>query len=148
MLEKVQSLLKRHSSKLLDLKNLSTGLFAIIVVLVSWSGAKVIQTNYELQREISGMQQANDVQKLGNTNLKLQNRFLNTNEFLELSAREHFNKGLPGETLVLVPRSTALAHAAPAVKQTKTVKPADSRPWYERNFNAWLDFLFHREDNG
>jgi len=130
---------------LFELRSIGQLVFGIIVVLVSWSGVKVIQSNYELQKQISAMQQENDVQSLENTNLRLKNQYLNTDQYLELSAREHFSKAAPGETLLIVPDSVALAHSVPVATPVTIKAPADTRPWYERNFNAWLDFLFHRE---
>jgi len=38
--------------------------FTVIVLLISWSGVKSIQTNYGLQKQISKLQQENDVAKL------------------------------------------------------------------------------------
>lgn len=135
-----------------DVRNIGMAVFAAIALLVTWSGINVVQSNYDLQKQISGMQQENEVKKLENENLKLQNQYLNTNEYLELAARRHFNKALPGEKLLVVPKSVALAHTIdfvlpkaemPAAQQRN--KPAGSGPWYERNFNSWLEFLLHRQ---
>jgi hypothetical protein len=63
-------------------------------------------------------------------------------------ARKQFNKALPGEKLLIVPTSVALAHTIePLPIEDKTPQEIvdDSGPWYERNFNAWLDFLFKQQ---
>lgn len=139
-------------SSLSDVRNLGIIAFGVIALLVTWSSVKVVQTNYDLQKQLSAMQQQNDVQQLANNNLKLENQYLNTNEYLELAARRHFNKAAPGETLVIVPKSVALAHSVdlPAPKDSTTaadeaIKASGSS--LQRNFNAWLDFLFHRESD-
>ncbi len=95
------------------------------------------------------MQQKNDVQTLANNNLKLKNQYLNTNEYLELAARRHFNKAAPGEKLVIVPKEVALAHTVdvprpPSAKETITETAKANGSAAQRNFNAWIDFLFHR----
>ncbi len=130
-----------------DVRFLGFMVFGVMVLLASWSGVSVIETNYELQKQIAQLDQQNQVQQLTNTNLKLQNEYYNTDTFLELTARKQFGKGAPGEKLLLVPKSVALAHA----KQLPEEKPAapatqpTDQPGYQKNFNAWMDFIFHRE---
>ncbi len=147
MFEKIKS--HKTTKTLADVRTLGMIAFGILALLVTWSSVNVVETNYGLQKQISKMQQENDVAKLENTNLKLKNEYLNTNEYLELSARRHFNKALPGETLVVVPRSVALSYtielpkpASASLAKTETSKESGNA--LERNFNAWLDFLFHR----
>jgi cell division protein FtsB len=148
MLDKIKNPLQNQNwRQSMNLRHLSTAGFALIAILITWSGVKVIGTNYDLQKQISKMQQENEVQQLENNNLKLQNEYLNADQYLELSAREHFDKAAPGETLVIVPNSVALKHTVdlPKTAATATKTTESAQPWYERNFNAWLDFFFHRE---
>lgn len=135
-----------------DVRNLGMIVFGIIALLVTWSSIKVVQTNYGLQKQLSAMQQQNDVQQLANNNLKLKNQYFKTDQYLELSARRHFNKAAPGETLVIVPKAVALSHTIDAPKPatlTDSVLLTDkaSGSSVQRNFNAWLDFLFHRQSD-
>jgi cell division protein FtsB len=125
-----------------------TGLiaFGVVVLLVSWSGVKAIGTNYNLQKQIVTLQQQNDIQSLVNTNTQLQNEYYNTNQYLELSARQSFGLALPGETELIVPSSVALTYTTPLPKSTmSTTIPASSQPFYSRDFQAWVDFFFHRK---
>lgn len=123
--------------------------FAVIALLVTWSGIKVVQTNYDLQKQISALQQENEVSRLANANLALQNEFLETDQYLELVARRQFNKASPGEKLLIVPKSVALEKAAglpEALASEDQPASLDSEgPWYERNFNAWLEFLLRKQ---
>lgn len=130
-----------------DVRFLGFVVFAILVLLASWSGVKVIEANYELQKQTAQLDQKNQVQELINANLKLQNEFYNTDTYLELSARKQFGKGAPGEKLILVPKSVALAHAKelPAQTTVKTQTKSDTRPSAQKNFEAWMDFFFRRE---
>lgn len=132
-----------------DIRSLGMIAFGVIALLVTWSSIKVVQSNYDLQKQISAMQQQNNVQTLSNNNLKLKNQYLNTNEYLELTARKHFNKAAPGETLLIVPKEVALAHTVEVPKPksandtiVETAKASGSSA--QKNFNAWLNFLFHR----
>jgi cell division protein FtsB len=148
MLDKIKKLVKHgYVTQFKDVRVLGLLVFLIIVMLVSWSGVSVIQTNFDLEKQVSTLNQENQVAELENNNLKLQNEFYNTETYLELQARKQFGKGQPGETLVIVPKSVALAHTVdlPELKaQPKaTVVPEQSK--YQRNFESWMNFFLHRQ---
>lgn len=89
------------------------------------------------------MRQENDVKRLENSNLALRNQYLETDQYLELTARRQYNKALPGEKMLVVPVTVALSHTVePPVVEEQVPTVETEGPWYERNFNAWLDFLF------
>jgi cell division protein FtsB len=118
-------------------------LFAVVVVLVSWSGVKAIDANYVLQKQIAAQQQQNEIQQLENSNLKLQNDYYNSNQYLELSARQNFGLAAAGEKELIVPKAVALAYTVP---EPKPLAPpaAVKLPFYERNLQAWVNFFLHR----
>lgn len=122
--------------------------FVVIALLITWSGVKVITTNYALQKDIAIMEQQNEVRRLQNRNLELGNKFYETDEYLEMEARRHFGKAMPGETVWVVPREVALRYVTEptriaAQEAETTVTPSG----YRANFNAWLDFLLHRRSS-
>ena len=123
--------------------------FGVIAILVTWSGVKAVQTNYELQKQISSLTQENQVQQLQNNNLSLTNDYYKTNEFLDLAARRQFGKAAPGEKEYLVPKSVALAHTVSLPQSTTSIKVSDSssKPSYQKNFEAWIDFFLHRQSS-
>lgn len=133
-------------SELRDIRVVGQLMFGVIALLVAWSSLGAIQTNYELQREISRRQQQNTVLELTNNNLELKNQYFETDQFLELEARRVFSKGTPGETLLLVPKSVALAHSTDlSVAAQQSNQTSESiKPFYQENFEAWVNFLFHR----
>ncbi len=136
-----------YALQLKDVRVLGLAAFVILILLVSWSGVQVIQTNYDLQKQISKLQQQGTVAQLENTNLKLRNEYYNTNQYLELTARKQFSKAAPGEKVLLVPKSVALAHTIELPKEAQQAKtsPAAHKPTYQRNFESWIGFLLHRE---
>jgi cell division protein FtsB len=136
----------KHLEKLkpfMDVRILGLILFGVIVLLVSWSSLKVLQNNYELEKELSQLKQRTDVQQLQNENLKLKNTYLETDQFLELTARRQFGKAAPGETVYLVPASVALSKTIeiPKEQQTAVEAPASSKPQYRQNWDDWTNFL-------
>ncbi len=117
------------------------------MLLISWSGVKVIDTNYNLQKQITQYQQQNDLQKLSNTNMKLENQYYQTNQYLDISARQNFGLAAPGETVLNVSTSVALAHTVELedTEQALATKTKAKRPAYQRNFQSWINFLLHRQ---
>jgi cell division protein FtsB len=148
MLEKIKEY-KNHPyvEQFHDIRAVGLAVFGVIVLLVSWSGAKAIQTNYVLQKQISQLQQENQVQQLEDNNLQLQNEYFNTNQYLELQARQDFGLGEPGETELLVPRSVALAHTVNLSGTQSQTKASSKQPSYQKNFQAWIDFFLHRQSS-
>lgn len=122
-------------------------LFLVVVLLISWSGIKVIDTNYRLQKQISQLEQQVQVAKLGNTNIKLQNDYYQTDQYLEIAARQNFGLAKAGETVLNVPQNVALAHTVdvPDADQAEVKKTEAKQPTYQRNFQAWMNFLLHRQ---
>jgi hypothetical protein len=115
---------------------------------VAFSSVRVLQTNYELQKKENELAQINEIKKLENENLRLKNVYFESDEYLELTARRQFNKALPGEELYVIPESVA----AKKIKDTPKIKTPDeelkqqekNKPEYQRNIEAWRDFLLHR----
>jgi len=149
MFEKIKNYEKRFALLLAQLKDLRVVgllLFLIIVLLVSWSGVKAIETNYGLQKQISTLRQENTVKKLANENLKLENEYFKTDQYLEIAARQDFGLAAKGETVLTVPRSVALSYTVDLPEnEGLTTESNDKQPGYQRNFQAWMDFLFHRQ---
>ncbi len=119
----------------------------LLVLIASWSGVRVIETNYELQKRIASEQQKNEIQKLKNDNIKLQNDYYNSDTYLELTARRLYGKAAPGEALIIVPETVALANAPnilDTVEDQAQQELPDNRPQYRKNFDAWMDILFRQ----
>lgn len=144
MLDKIKNFTKNDLPVLVrDVRFLGLLVFLVIVLMISWSGVKVIQTNYQLQKQISALNQENAVDQLKNTNLSLQNEYYNTNQYLELAARQNFGLALPGEKELIVPKDVALAHApALPADQQPGAQPTDKAPFFVRNLRDWREFLF------
>jgi cell division protein FtsB len=136
--------LQAYILSLRDIRNVGILVFVVIVLLISWSGIKAIQTNYGLQKQISELQQEDDVAKLQNQNLQLQNQYYGTDQYLDIAARQNLGLGAAGETELLVPKSVALAHTVqmPSAASTSEVP---KQPAWQRNFQAWIDFFLHRD---
>ena len=137
----------KHAKELLDVRNVALYIFGLIVLAIAWSGAKTVQNNYQLQKQITSLQQQNQVLSLLNSTTYLQNQFYQTNEYLELSARQNLGLAAPGEQVLVVPKAVAMKYVDPSlVKQASDSQSQaiDNRSKYVKNLEAWRDFLLGR----
>ncbi|HSX05256.1 MAG TPA: septum formation initiator family protein [Candidatus Saccharimonadales bacterium] len=143
-LEPYNAMLRAYVLTLRDVRNVGVLVFTVILVLITWSGIKAVQTNYGLQKQISQLQQENDVQKLQNANLAFQNQYFTTNQYKETTARQNLGLGTAGEIELLIPKNVALAHTVkqPSASTVSVAVPA--QPFWQHNFRAWIDFFLHR----
>jgi len=145
-LKRYQRLALAFALRLRDVKFAGMIGFVVVVLLVSWSGVKAIQSNYDLQKQIAGIKQQNQVQALSDDNLKLENEYYDTDTYLELSARQNFGLAAAGEKEVLVPKDAALKYTVDLPKVSTTADtPATKQPKSQRNFEAWVNFFLHRQ---
>lgn len=148
MLEQIRnSITNKKVQQLLDPRNIALYIFGVIVLAIAWSGAKTVQSNYELQKQITTLKQQNQLLALGNSNTFLQNEFYKTNTYLELSARQNLGLALPGEQVLVVPKSTAMKYVDPKLAAQAAIaqpEPKDTRSKFIKNMEAWRDFLLGR----
>lgn len=142
------SLNSKRARQLADVRNIGLYIFGLIVLAIAWSGAKTVQNNYELQKQIATIKQQNIIISLQNGNTYLQNQFYQTDEYLELSARQNLGLAAPGEQVMVVPKSVAMKFVNQSIvdNQNNTVSASvDTRPKYAKNLEDWRDFLLGRE---
>ena len=132
-----------------DLRNVALYIFAIIVLAITWSGVKAVQTNYQLQKQISTIKQQNNVLYLQNANIALQNEYLQTDQYLDLAARQNFGLAAPGETVLLIPKSVAMKYVDPALAVSPVTAGSGSTTngptGVAKNLEDWRDFLLGRK---
>jgi len=149
MFTRIQNFINSKTFRqLIDARNIGLYIFGIIVLAIAWSSAKTVQNNYDLQKRIATLNQQNTVLWLENGNTYLQNQFYQTNEYLELSARQNLGLAAPGEQVLIVPQAVAAKYVDPSLDMTKTASPAksvDNRSKYTKNLEDWRDFLLGRK---
>lgn len=145
-LEKIKNYIKHpYVQELKDVRVLGLIVFGVIVLLVTWSGVRVLETNYKLQRQIAQLEQEKELLELENTNKKLENQYYESDQYLEIQARKQFGKAAPGESVLIVPEGIALRHTKDLeqpVEEKEEAKP--HKPFYQKNFEAWMSFFFRR----
>lgn len=120
----------------------------IILLAITWSGIKAVQTNYGLQKQISQLKQENAVLKLQNENIALNNQYLQSDQFLSLAARQDLGLAAPGETVLLIPSDVAMKYVDRSITASSVTavanQSAKSQSRLMNNLEAWRDFLLGR----
>lgn len=137
--------IKTYILSLRDVRNVGMLAFVVLVVLVSYSGARAVQTNYNLQKQVYELSKANEVSRLTNANLELTNKYYETSQYLEVTARQNLGLAAPGETELLVPKAVAMAHTVAMPVDKNTAEVGKVLPFWQRNFRAWVNFFLHRD---
>jgi cell division protein FtsB len=125
---------------LYDVRVLALFGVGFIALSVFWSGAKIVQQNFELSQKVAEIEQENQVLILENKNRELENEYLATDEFAELTARRVFGKASPGERVYIVPEDVALG--ALSEPEVELEEQAVDKPQYQENIETWLSIYF------
>jgi cell division protein FtsL len=137
----------KRVKQLADTRNLVLYVFALIVLAITWSGVRTVQNNYDLQKQIAVLAQQNAVQELENGNAKLQNKYLQTDQYLDLAARQNLGLAAPGEKVVIVPKIIAMKYIDQSlfVNKTSDNKDSTAKSKHAQNLQDWRDFLLGRK---
>ena len=106
----------------------------VVVAVLVWviSTIQVLNNNYNLQRQVDNAILDNQITELENENLRLEQMYYQTDEYLDLSARSLLGKASPGEHLVILPR----------VEHDDSGSTDGVATVEKSNLDQWLDFLF------
>lgn len=127
--------LPHHWRTFVTLQNGAVALALLIALSWSWGTVTTLQRNFALQQQVDTLDQEVELSSLQNENLKFQQNYLHSNEYLELSARELLGKSAPGEKVVILPDSSDVKDLAGQAKAPAAVE----RP---TNFSQWMQFFF------
>lgn len=109
----------------------------VIAMSLAWNTVKVAQKNYGLQQQVDKLANEIAILELQNQQLKYNIEYFETDEYLELAAREKFNKKAPGEHVVALSRDDPVDTLEESVVNGSKVKPV-----YQENLDQWFYFLF------
>lgn len=135
----VKSAIKR----LRGLATLNNGVLLVAVLIAStwvWSTVEAIQHNFKLQQQVDALSQQIAVDELQNKTLQLQKSYYNSDQYLELSARERLGLAVPGEKVLILPANT-VKPLEPAAQTASSGETIGDRS----NFAQWMYFLFGKK---
>lgn len=115
-------------------------LFAVALLFFAacvWGTISSVTRNWELEQRLASRRKELELTKLEVESAKLENEYLASEEYQELSARAKQNKSLEGETLVYLPKNSERAKT-----KHKNVVIIDTEEDTRTNFEKWMSFLF------
>lgn len=123
------------------------GLYAVFIIALSvtWSSIKIIQKNYELEKQINQLQQEVTIQDQTNKNQSLKNEYFKTDAYLDIAARKYFGKSLPGEKLIQVSPDVSQKYTHPEAEPVSTQTAVRTAPKFVQNWQDWINFFLHKE---
>lgn len=133
----------KYIERLGDFRYSGQLIFAIFIVLLTWSGIRAVETNYKLQLQIASLNQSNQLASLENTNIELQNQYLQSDQYVDISARQNLGLAQSGEQELLMPKSVALNYIVKSDINLSSSEVVVSKP---SNYQLWVDFFLHRNE--
>ena len=112
---------------------------AATVIGVTVNTSAVIMQNYQLERDVRVMEQKVIVAEIEFETQKAKNQYYGTDYYLDIAARKQLSKGSPGEKLIIVPKSVAMAQL-PSGYKSVTTEPIDGTANLP-NYRKWQLFL-------
>jgi len=133
---------KNDIKQVFTLNNLLYFLAVALAFFIVWKTIDVVLENYSLQKKVDDLENKVAVLELENERLIFNNEYYKTDSYLELAARDKFNKRAPGERVIYVP------YYEPPVEEQSDVPGddiIDDKSEREKNIEQWLYFLFGKE---
>lgn len=116
---------------------LNNGVLLVALLITAswvWGTVGAIQQNFLLQQQVDSLAQQISYQDLENQTLVFENQYYQSDEYLEVSARDHLSLANPGEKLLILPPTT--------VHDSTSASPSSTPISKRTNFQQWLYFLF------
>jgi len=126
--------------------NLNNAAMAVAIVVAigwAWGSIATMQRNFRLQKRIDDSKRQLEITKLEVATLEYQQNYYRSDEYKDLSAREHLRLAGPGEKVLILPDNSATAKNYDASIINKPVN--DEAP--PSNLEQWGRFLFGQAAN-
>lgn len=110
-----------------------------MLLVIFWlvvNSITAIQNNFQRQVELDNLRQQVALMQLENETAQFQNQYYQSDEYLDLQARELLDKAAPGEKLIILPPSQ---RRAPPPKEEPVYRTAMQD---RSNIEQWFYFLF------
>lgn len=133
--------MKNIISKYFTINDTLFVLALIIALALAWNTVVAMQRNYHLEQRFKQLTTDVELQELENQNLKYNIAYLKSDDYLELAAREKFNKASPGETMVYLPGETNDSVIPTNTTNTGSYTPPSQPKGWKANLSSWWRFL-------
>ena len=130
----IPHLIRHLKSKYYNVNTLVVLIAFVITASWVWGSLGMMQRNYTLQKELDYKTRELALVELQKDNLALQKNYYETDEYLELAARESLALVQPGERVLILPENTETSATSTDPTFVPAVEPS--------NLEQWVNFLF------
>lgn len=135
----IRLLYYRFRHQYVTLNNIVIAVAFIIAAGWVMGSLSAMQRNYTLQKSVTLKQQQLQLVQLQVENLKLEQQYYGSTEYLQQAARESLGLALPGESvLILPPNSQTAINEDKNASQPSTIASTQKTS----NLEQWINFLF------
>jgi cell division protein FtsB len=124
----------------MTMNNIVLAIAAVIAVSWAWSSVQAVQRNYQLQHEVDDKKRQAKLIELQTQNLKFEQRYYQSHEYLTLEAKRRLGLVDPGEKVLILPHNSDAVKAADAADLSNPNVFVETPP--PAPLQQWIDFLF------
>jgi len=122
------------------MNNMVLVIAAVIAVSWAWASVQAVQRNYQLQSQIDDKKRQEQLVELQTENLKFEQHYYQSDEYLTLEAKRRLGLAEPGEKLLILPANSAAVKQESAQEDMSSVVATTTPP--PPPLQQWLGFLF------
>jgi cell division protein FtsB len=131
----------RH--RYLTMNNVVIAVALIIGASWAWGSIGVMQRNYGLQKELDAKSRQEKLAELEAQSLTYEQKYYQSSEYKEISARKYLGLAAPGEKVLILPPNTDAAKTVTTTAPKSTVKQQPPS-----SIEQWTNFLFGGNHKG
>jgi cell division protein FtsB len=126
------------------MNNIVIGVALLIAAGWAWGSVTTMQRNFSLQKEVDAKRRQLELTDLEVQTLQYQQNYYKSDEYKDLSAREHLGLASPGEKVLFLPPNSAAVkrEAQQQAAATNTVIATHPEPGSApSNLEQWINFF-------
>ncbi|NCU37641.1 hypothetical protein EOL96_01070 [Candidatus Saccharibacteria bacterium] len=123
------------------MNNIVMAVGVFIAIGWAWGSITTMQRNFALQREVDAQSRQLELTSLEVETLQYQQNYYRSDEYKDLSAREHLGLASPDEKVLLLPPNSDAAKRDSLASASTDLLPLQSRATPTSNFDQWMNFL-------
>jgi hypothetical protein len=135
----IRKLYYHFSHRYLTMNTIVITIAVIIGASWAWGSIGMMQRNFALQKEIDTKTRQQKLAQLEVETLTFEQKYYQSNDYKELSVRQHLGLANPGEKVLILPPNSANAIQADAILSEKPARQVLAEPG---DLQQWVDFLF------
>ena len=139
-ISELTKLARRYWHRYGTMNNIVIAVALVVAAGWAWGSITTMQRNFALQKEVDARRRELELTDLEVQTLQYQQNYYKSDEYKDLSAREHLVLASPGEKVLLLPPNSPVVKRE--AQQQATVSDSQPAPGSApSNFQQWINFF-------